>query len=125
MNISQLVNKSLKHCQFVGCTNEFYGTSVQKFCKDERCIQARRLANKNKYKDVDYNIGADNLKISNKACKRLSKGKLIHVRCRAKNSDGHRCKNKFTILYEPKIKTYAKFCEEHRSQYKRDRFAKI
>lgn len=124
VNISTIISRTSKICKF--CGNEFYGTAVQKFCKDPRCKELREILRK-KYRNNKKDKTADNITINNELKNKLKvkKGKIIVLRCRAKDSNGKRCKNRFTITYDPRIKTYPKFCEEHRSFYRRERFAKI
>lgn len=124
MKIAETNNrKHLKTCAFPGCTNKFKGISNRKYCRDERCKQLRKEAMAAKprtcYKDPD----ADNIVLNKRAAAKLKKGRVLIMRCRAKNAEGNRCTNKFTTVYEPQCSIYPKFCEQHRTAYRRKRFS--
>lgn len=124
MNIAKTDNKkTLKTCEFFGCTNKFRGIEVQRYCRDKRCVEARKAATKKigrkrlKEKDVS-NIIIEKKKLGN----HIKDGQVLRINCRAVDCNNKRCKNHFIITFNNNRKVYPKFCEEHRSAYKRSRF---
>lgn len=124
MNIAETNNRiHLKTCAFPGCTNKFKGISNRKYCRDERCKQLRKEAAAAKPRKRSKDPEADNIVLNKRTAARLKKGRVLVIRCRAKDADGHRCSNKFTTVYEPQCSIYPKFCKEHRTAYRRNRFS--
>lgn len=117
-------NKYWKECQFPGCTNKFIGVATKKYCNDERCREMRKLAASRKPRKKIKDKDADNLILPTKLSKKIKKGKVLTLRCRARNGDGCRCKNTFTTIYDPGCSTYPKYCSEHRTKHRRNTFAK-
>lgn len=115
--------KTLKECAFGGCTNRFYGIATRKYCSDERCKEMRKLAAASKPRRRTRDPDADNLILPKSLSSWISKGKVLTLRCRAKDGDGCRCRNTFTTVYEPQCTVYPKYCQEHRTGYRRRRFS--
>jgi len=115
-------NKSIKYCSFPGCTNKFKGIVNKKYCDDPRCKEARKLARKDSTKKIQKDPDADNIILSKKVSRKLQKGHVLKIRCRARDKNGNRCKNTFTAIYEPKKTAYPKYCPEHRTGHRRERF---
>jgi hypothetical protein len=114
--------KARKQCKFVGCTNTFVGVANQDYCRDPRCIELRNEFNRAKERKKLRDNDAINLVLSSRYKKRLHKGQVLKLRCRAKSSIGTRCNNYLYITFDPKQSVYPMFCECHRSAYKRSRF---
>lgn len=114
--------KTLKQCEFHGCTNTFYGIVNQKYCNDERCKELRneyfKTVPRTRLSDPD----GKNIILSTRHKRKLKSGQPLKIRCRAVSSLGVRCKNTFLITFDLKQNAYPMFCECHRSAYKRQRF---
>lgn len=117
--------KHLKQCAFSGCTNRFYGTTNRKYCRDQRCIARRKEEAANKPRKIVKDPDADNIILEKRVASKIKKGKVLTIRCRARNGNGHRCKKTFTTIYEPQCSVYPKYCSEHRSHYRRKRFSLV
>lgn len=112
-------------CSFLGCINRYYGIKNQKYCEDERCIELRRAMVKSRGRKKVTDPDAKNIILSkDRYGKRLMKGQALQIRCGARNSLKDRCPNTFLITFDPKQDVYPRFCEEHRSAYKRLIFQK-
>lgn len=109
-NITEL---SQKTCEIKGCNNIFKVTQNKKYCDDPKC-KSKRIKKYNLKKTThNYNlIIPRNKKLI---------GKKIILHCSAKNKT-HRCKNKYTIIYNIDRKIYPKYCEKHRNEYRRKIF---
>ena len=124
VNIANTKNRKFKKtCSFTGCTNEFIGIANKDYCDDPRCIELRTEYFKNikrtKLKDPD----AKNIILAGpRYKKKLKSGQALHIRCGARSSLGIRCSNTFLITFDLKQGVYPRFCECHRSAYKRQRY---
>jgi hypothetical protein len=124
IQISKTNNKkTLKTCAYPGCSNTFYGIAVQKYCNDDICKEKRKKDLKNKKRKQVIDKTVSNIIIDKKIGKRLNDNQILKMQCRAKDINGNRCKNTFTIEYQNKRTVYRKFCDEHTSSYKRQRFS--
>lgn len=115
--------KTLKECAFTGCTNKFYGIANRKYCSDKRCKEMRKMAANARPRKKVRDPDADNLILPKAVSKWISKGKVLSLRCRARDGNGNRCKNRFTTVYEPQCFVYPKYCPEHRTAHRRHRFS--
>lgn len=122
MVLSKKTSKSLKQCEFTGCTNTFIGFATKKYCDDIRCIELRTEFNKNKQKE-NKTVNNDNLVINKLYKKKLKNGQTLLVRCRAHSTEG-RCNNKYSIVIDSSQYVYPKYCVEHRNEFKRKMFEK-
>lgn len=115
--------KTQKECSFPGCTNRFYGIATRKYCSDERCIEMRKIAMasipRKRMRDPD----ADNIILPKAVSTKIKKGRVLHLRCRARDKNGCRCTNTFTTIFEPQKHIYPKYCPEHRTSHRRQRFS--
>lgn len=118
MNISTgQLRQHHRQCQFPGCTNTFVGPAQQKYCNDERCVEARKiLAQRSRKPKRDDS--ADNLKLVKGI---FPTGTMLRIQCAACGPAG-RCQEKFLVVYEANRDVYPKYCEHHRNAYKRARF---
>jgi hypothetical protein len=115
--------KTYKTCQFTGCENKFWGIAVQKYCTDPRCKELRKIRFAAKGRRKMFDASVSNIIIERKSAgSKLKNNQVLTIRCRAKDINGCRCKETFTILYSKNRKVYPMFCEEHRSAYKRLRY---
>jgi hypothetical protein len=114
--------KTLKECAFPGCSNKFYGIVNRKYCADPRCKELRKSATIVKTRTKQVDPDADNLILPKRISKKIKRGKVLVLTCRARDGDSCRCKNKFTVIFEPQKLVYPKYCEEHRTAHRRQRF---
>ena len=114
MNLQRLEERQ---CEFVGCGNKFVGPPQQKYCTAAECVEARRiLAQQNRKPKIDKD--SNNLTITKG---KFQNGTILNIQCAAIGTTG-RCKNSFTIAYDPTRTIYTKFCECHRNAWQRSRF---
>jgi hypothetical protein len=116
-------HKSKKECAFPGCTNRFYGIATRKYCNDERCKQMRKIVAAKKPRKRRRDPDADNLILPKALSKKIQKGRVLLLRCRARDADGCRCRHQFSVVYEPQKTVYPKYCPEHRTAHRRQRFS--
>ena len=118
MNISKgQLRRHNQQCEFPGCTNSYNGPVQQKYCTDQRCVEARKiLAQKERKPKKDKS--ADNLVLLKG---QFQSGTMLRIQCAACEPSG-RCKEKFLVIYESNRKEYPKYCSVHRNAYKRTRF---
>jgi len=102
-----------KVCQFPGCDKIYYGLSFSKYCEHHRQSHfVHKLCKKRGnrwYQRVDF--PDETMIIKSKTCEHRKQ------KC---GLDG--CSNTFKIYVQPSIKSYPKYCEEHRNEYKRKLF---
>ena len=118
MNISHReLRKQTQQCQFIGCTQTFVGPAQQKYCRDARCIAARKtIAQRDRKPKIDENV--DNLTL---ARGKFANGTMLRIQCSACGPTG-RCQEKFLVIFESNRREYPKYCERHRNTYQRKRF---
>ena len=100
----------LKICQESGCGKEFLGHPIAKYCDLHRNIKKRKhkikiLENpniKNQIFQNNYYYPTD-----------------VEFLCALQG-----CKNRFKIKAYSKQEVYPKYCEEHRSEFKREQFSR-
>jgi len=99
--------KSIK-CKFPGCdkTIETNGYAA-KFCKEHKKVKYREI--KEKVVDNNNQVIEHNYKITTK----------MMIKCQLEG-----CNNEFEITISPRTFIFPKFCENHRSEYKRKMFNK-
>ena len=106
-----------RQCLFVGCGNMFIGPPQQKYCMDQKCVEARKiLAQKNRKPKVDEDV--TNLTL---AKGKFANGTILNIQCAASGPAG-RCTHKFVVMYDPGRTVYPLYCETHRNAYQRARF---
>lgn len=106
------IQKKLLLCAYHDCNKEFYGSRSRKYCDfHTNPLNRERIKINYKEKILENNI------IINE--KRDSKSEIIELTCSLKG-----CKNTYRIIRTTRIGIYPKYCEEHRSSYKRDWFIK-
>jgi hypothetical protein len=115
--------KFWQECSYIGCTNRYYGIKNQKYCNDPRCAEVRKISVKARGRKKLQDPDAKNIILAKSRYNRkLTKGQLLTIRCRATSALKERCPNTFLIVYDPKQNIYPMFCECHRSAYKRQRY---
>jgi hypothetical protein len=110
--------KVSKKCQFPGCTATFMGIGPSKYCEEHQQIKHRKTINKmlNKRKE------ARRPKIDN--ANQIIKHKSNEVYQQECTCSLEGCGQKFQIIIIPRTLIYPTYCEQHRSQYKRELFIK-
>jgi len=97
--------KKTKKCLHFGCEKEFIGLNRSKYCSEHNTRWYRKVRN---VKQCDNNIliNVNNINIISKniCCSHWS------------------CNKFYEILTSSDIKTYPKYCEDHRNKYKRGYF---
>ena len=115
--------KTWQTCSFFGCTIRYYGIKNKKYCDDKRCQELRKAGVKTKGRKKTLEPNVKNIILSKaRYSKHINKGQALKIRCGAVNVLKERCSNTFLITYDPKQNIYPRFCEGHRSAYKRQRF---
>lgn len=104
-------------CAFIGCTNTFIGPPQQKYCLNQQCIVARKLA-ASQVKKTKPEPDTDNIIISNG---KFKAGTILKIQCSATGPAG-RCSHDFVVVYDTQRTVYPKYCEDHRNKYRRDLF---
>jgi hypothetical protein len=94
-----------KLCQFPGCTDYYMGTGFSKYCGEHRKKQYRKEINKSR------------LKIETESANQTIKHN--YERPQDINYNCELCGESFIITLYPGVTIYPKFCQEHRSEYKR------
>lgn len=104
--------KRLKHkvCKEPGCGKEYIGHPISKYCEFHRII-ANRTRKIKVYKSVDVKNF-------------IFKHGFTHVTKLEFNCQLDGCNNKYTVKIFPKQSIYPKFCNVHRSEYKRESLQK-
>ena len=101
----------LKVCYEPGCGKEFMGHPIAKYCEFHQDVKNRKRKIR-VYEDVD---------VKNQTYKHnFHEVTNIEFRCQLPG-----CNKSFLVRVYPKQYTYTKFCEEHRSEYKRINFTRI
>ena len=107
--------KAKKKCAYAGCKKHFMGVSSgvnpAKYCETHRNPKNRVIVTKERRKEV---VGASSNQIIKHSYKLAT---VIQGKCQVEG-----CGRDFEILIIPNTYTYAKFCPEHRNEYKRERF---
>lgn len=97
-----------KICQEPGCGKEFLGHPIAKYCDVHRDPRKRRRQRK-KVENVDVkNMVFDHA---------FTRSTVLEFVCALEG-----CENRFKILALPKQDIYPKYCEEHRSEFRRQDF---
>ena len=123
LQIAKTKNKRYKKkCAALGCTNEFVGIANRKYCNDQRCVSMRKLIASTKPRKCMSDPSVENLILEKGSFRRVKKGQVLSCRCHARDGNRERCKGTFIITFDPKRETYPKFCSDHRSAYRRQRF---
>jgi hypothetical protein len=102
--------QKLKLCKEPGCGKEFWGHPIAKYCELHRNLR-NRVRKRRQYKDVSE----DNMIFKH----RFSETTIVEFPCALKG-----CSRKFMLKIYPKLTVYPKYCEEHRVEFKRNRFLK-
>jgi hypothetical protein len=100
-----------KKCKYPGCNVEFTGIYVTKYCKEHRKSHYRIR------KPTEY----ENITVKNQIYKHDQKTDITVIESKC-SLEG--CNNKFNINLFPNQFVYPKFCQEHRSEHKRNMFLK-
>lgn len=114
MNVPKKRKKYLlkkKKCQFDGCDKEYTGNNVSKYCRIHRQTKYKKeLYRKKKPKDESANqiIKHDYMN-----------DPIVSFKCALEG-----CNTVFNIQLFHNLYIYPKYCEEHRSEWKRDYFTK-
>jgi len=125
-NKSQGVEQ-VKKCKVERCNNLVPEADKYEYCLDPICLENRNYkADKRKYvKEHRQRISVYPPTINLKIPKRTHLiGKTITIRCCSKGING-RCENKIIVPYILGKRYYPKYCENHRNQYKRERFETV
>jgi hypothetical protein len=106
-------------CQFPGCDKTYYGLSYSKYCEKHRgsklYYKARekiRVAKRRKRKEFEQQNTA-NVTL-------ITKMRYTATYCCALEG----CSNIITVVVNPRVSDYPKYCEEHRNEYRRILFLK-
>jgi len=97
-----------KYCQEPGCGKEYIGHPISKYCEIHRNIKTRKRKRRT-YEDV----AVKNQTFVHK----FTEVTNVEFVCQLPGCNRH-----FTVKTYPKQTTYPKFCEEHRSEFKRINF---
>ena len=106
-----------KTCEFEGCTEVFMGVSSginpSKYCEEHR---------KQKYKK-----GVEKIKVKHPIKESISSNQIIKHSFKIATVIVGKCQlegcgKDFEILVVPNTHIYPKYCEEHRNEFKRERF---
>ena len=103
------INKRLlKYCKYNGCGKEFVGRPIQKYCEFHTDPHHRkRIRARPENPNVKNQVFMHTFKDTTKA----------EFTCAL---DG--CHRKFALDIFPRQYIYPKYCEEHRNEFKRERF---
>lgn len=126
MNVAKTIKRmEWKECKYPFCINRFYGSQFQKYCNDDRCKEIRKEARKKKKEASKLPKTEVNRIVCRATVKRAisMQKKVVTLRCRAKDANGKICGKSFKAVLEVKRSVYPMYCEEHRNEYKRKRFA--
>ena len=114
--------RKYKPCEQKGCDNLIVDRENSKFCIDPECIKKRneeRKQNKRKnYHESKVYPSTINIQIPKRE---NLVGRTLNLRCSAKGPNG-RCTNNIVVPYMLNRRTYPKFCEEHRNEWRRKLF---
>ena len=94
-----------KMCQEKGCTSEFTGHPVRKYCDVHRNPKNRR-----RVRPVFDDVTESNRIIDHS----FRESHDIEIKCMYKD-----CKNIVKIRLHPRVNVYPKYCTEHRQKHKR------
>ena len=97
-----------KTCVFPDCNVEFIGRGKAKYCEEHRKAKYR----KELYKKND-NLGCGIVVIEHEEVY----AKPIIRQCALEG-----CTNEYEIVLIPRMYEYSNYCEEHRNEFKRNRF---
>jgi hypothetical protein len=100
--------KRIKICQEPGCGKEYVGHVISKYCELHSNIKNRKRKRR-----IFEDVGIKNQVYKHK----FSEVTNIVFTCQLKG-----CNRPFSVKVYPKQYIYSKFCEEHRSEYKRINF---
>ena len=101
----------LKICQEPGCSREFWGHPIAKYCELHRDIKQRQ-----KQKKSMDSIESKNIIFRHNYTESMD----LTFKCCLEG-----CDEKFTIKVFPKQTVYPRFCMEHRNDFKRENFLRI
>lgn len=103
--------KRVKYCQYAACGKEFIGVHVQKYCDFHTDPHNRkRIRPKREDPGVRNNIFSHGFA-----------GRVNAVFCCALSG----CGREFAVSLYPGQKIYPKFCENHRSEFRRWNFTRM
>jgi hypothetical protein len=103
--------KSTKYCKYMGCEKEFYGVPIQKYC-DFHTDPHNRKRIRQKPEDIQIKNQLFLHKFQNPT--------QIEFHCAL---DG--CDKEFYVDIYPKQFVYPKYCEEHRSEFRRFNYDRL
>ena len=98
----------LRWCQEPGCGKEYYGHPITKYCEYHR-----DLANRARKRYITVDPGKDNTIFKHKFTTSVNMEFVCHT-----------CGASFHVMVLPKQFIYPKYCELHRSKYKREIYLK-
>lgn len=112
------VKTAKKKCEFKGCKEIFdglvSGSTHGKYCHEHRKAKYRKEIDKDKIKTPK--IKDKTISANNQIIKHSYKQPMV-ITC-----DCQCCGKKFDVMIIQNTYTYPRFCEEHRNEYKRERF---
>jgi len=100
--------KKLKICQEPSCGKEFWGHPIAKYCEIHSNPKLRKRKRK-VYEDVNIKNQTFNHSFTSTTD--------VEFTCQVPG-----CIKRFTVKVHPRQFTYPKYCEEHRSEFKRNDF---
>lgn len=113
----------MKECSHPGCTNFVSAQSHKHYCSDPRCVEDREEQQKELYKTNRKNSciypETINVIIPKKS---VLMNKILRIQCSASSCKHGRCKNTFLVPYSLARRTYPRYCNEHRNEYRRTRW---
>lgn len=115
--VKRVIRKK-KKCARDGCNNMIVDSRNKKFCMDPECVAKRDIASeekKNYWKNGAIYDRSINVQIPKN---RQLNGKTLAIRCSARGVKG-RCTNISVVEYRLSQKTYPRYCEHHRNEYRR------
>lgn len=113
-------------CKREGCENLIEHKINKRYCNDAECIKIRQEGYYKKRVELKTKaVAAGSNNVNLKLTKRADlHGKMIKIHCCANGLNG-RCSNEFYIRYNNTQHVYPKYCEQHRSSYRRARFESV
>ena len=110
-NHNALKKRMVKYCQYQNCGKEFIGIPIQKYCEIHLDPHNRK-----RIRPICESPG-----VKNRIFKHFfSHGTLVEFIC---NLEG--CGKKFLVEIIPKQFIYPKYCETHRSEFRRINFERL
>ena len=105
-----------KKCLYEGCKESYIGNLISKYCPEHRKQMYRKIIDKDKIrekKEIKESKESANQRIQHT----YKSATVVKGMCQLAG-----CSEEFDLLILPNVFIYPKFCEGHRSEFKRKRW---